>query len=84
MEIDIPLFEMCDWEGKEIPSKEEIDQLELKIKIYEGGKTGSCKNCYLSGRKKRQHIKKNQSSGRGCKSSIGYRVAVYNTMLEGF
>ncbi|MDA1908470.1 hypothetical protein PDK24_21915 [Bacillus cereus] len=29
---------MCDWEGKEIPSKEEIDQLELKIKIYEGGK----------------------------------------------
>ncbi|MBG9839244.1 MULTISPECIES: hypothetical protein [Bacillus cereus group] len=33
-----PLFGMCDWEGKEIPSKEKIDQLELKIKTYEGGK----------------------------------------------
>ena len=74
---------MCDWEGKEIPSKEEIDQLELKIKIYEGGKQEVVKLLFIRP-EKRQHIKKNQSSGRGCKSSIGYRVAVYNTMLEGF
>lgn len=33
-----PLFEMCDWEGKEIPSKEQIDQLDLKKRIYEDGK----------------------------------------------
>jgi hypothetical protein len=33
-----PLFEMCDWEGKEIPSKEQIDQLDLKNRIYEDGK----------------------------------------------
>ncbi|EJQ40940.1 hypothetical protein IEE_04796 [Bacillus cereus BAG5X1-1] len=32
-----PLFEMCDWEGKEIPSKEQIDQLDLKKRIYEDG-----------------------------------------------
>lgn len=33
-----PLFEICDWEGKEIPSKEQIDQLDLKKRIYEDGK----------------------------------------------
>ncbi|RBP21882.1 MULTISPECIES: hypothetical protein [Bacillus] len=33
-----PLFEMCDWEGNEIPSKEQIDQLDLKKRIYEDGK----------------------------------------------
>ena len=32
-----PLFEICDWEGKEIPSKEQIDQLDLKKRIYEDG-----------------------------------------------
>lgn len=25
-----PLFEICDWEGKEVPSKEQIDQFGLK------------------------------------------------------
>ncbi|MGG5740451.1 MULTISPECIES: hypothetical protein [Bacillus cereus group] len=33
-----PLFEICDWEGKEIPSKEQIEQLDLKKRIYEDGK----------------------------------------------
>ncbi|MBE7105574.1 hypothetical protein FT637_21890 [Bacillus cereus] len=33
-----PLFEMCDWEGKEVLSKEQIDQLDLKKRIYEDGK----------------------------------------------
>ncbi|HHK5534003.1 TPA: hypothetical protein ACQUHH_002409 [Bacillus mobilis] len=32
-----PLFEICDWEGKEIPSKEQIDRLDLKKRIYEDG-----------------------------------------------
>ena len=33
-----PLFEICDWEGREVPSKEQINQFGLKKKIYEGGK----------------------------------------------
>lgn len=33
-----PLFEICDWEGKEVPSKEQINQFGLKKKIYEDGK----------------------------------------------
>ncbi|MBS9805680.1 hypothetical protein J4052_22215 [Bacillus toyonensis] len=32
-----PLFEICDWEGKEVPSKEQINQFGLKKKIYEDG-----------------------------------------------
>ncbi|MCU4932263.1 hypothetical protein [Bacillus cereus] len=33
-----PLFEICDWEGKEVPSKEQINQFGLKKRIYEDGK----------------------------------------------
>ncbi len=33
-----PLFEICDWEGKEIPSKEQIEQFDLTKRIYEDGK----------------------------------------------
>ncbi|MCI4057089.1 hypothetical protein MMK25_14530 [Bacillus cereus] len=33
-----PLFEICDWEGKEVPSKEHINQFGLKKRIYEDGK----------------------------------------------
>ncbi|KAB2455857.1 hypothetical protein F8160_21365 [Bacillus sp. CH126_4D] len=33
-----PLFEICDWEGREVPSKEQINQFGLKKRIYEGGK----------------------------------------------
>ncbi|HDR3329428.1 MULTISPECIES: hypothetical protein [Bacillus cereus group] len=33
-----PLFEICDWEGKEVLSKEQIDQFGLKKRIYEDGK----------------------------------------------
>ncbi|PDZ68374.1 hypothetical protein CON30_10655 [Bacillus cereus] len=33
-----PLFEICHWEGKEIPSKEQIEQFDLKKRIYEDGK----------------------------------------------
>ncbi|MCP1161806.1 MULTISPECIES: hypothetical protein [Bacillus] len=33
-----PLFKICDWEGREVPSKEQINQFGLKKKIYEGGK----------------------------------------------
>ncbi|SMQ80559.1 hypothetical protein SAMN05444673_3922 [Bacillus sp. OV166] len=32
-----PLFEVCDWKGKEIPSKEEINDLELKKETYTNG-----------------------------------------------
>ncbi|PWN15117.1 hypothetical protein CU072_12825 [Bacillus thuringiensis] len=33
-----PLFEICDWEGKEVPSKEQINQFGLKKRVYEDGK----------------------------------------------
>ena len=33
-----PLFEICDWEGIEVPSKEQINQFGLKKRIYEDGK----------------------------------------------
>ncbi|MGE7848580.1 hypothetical protein [Bacillus cereus] len=33
-----PLFEICDWEGKAVPSKEQINQFGLKKRIYEDGK----------------------------------------------
>jgi len=33
-----PLFEICDWEGREVPSKEQINQFGLKKRIYEDGK----------------------------------------------
>ena len=46
---------MCDWEGKEIPSKEEIDQLELKIKIYEGGKQEVVKLLFIRPEKETAH-----------------------------
>ncbi|MGG0277791.1 hypothetical protein [Bacillus rhizoplanae] len=32
-----PLFEICDWQGKVIPSKEQINQLELKKWTWENG-----------------------------------------------
>lgn len=32
-----PLFEICDWIGKEIPSKEQINQLELKKETFADG-----------------------------------------------
>jgi len=32
-----PLFEICDWKGKEIPSKEQINQLDLKKKLIPMG-----------------------------------------------
>ncbi|WP_242315024.1 hypothetical protein [Bacillus cereus group sp. BfR-BA-01355] len=47
-----PLFEICDWEGKEIPSKEQIDQLDLKKRIYEDGKQEIIKLAiYASGKR---------------------------------
>ncbi|MCH5460484.1 hypothetical protein [Bacillus cereus] len=33
-----PLFEICDWEVNEVPSKEQINQFGLKKRIYEDGK----------------------------------------------
>jgi hypothetical protein len=33
-----PLFEICDWMGKEIPSKEQINQFSLKKETFENGK----------------------------------------------
>ncbi|MDR7002927.1 hypothetical protein [Neobacillus niacini] len=32
-----PLFEICDWMGKEIPSKEQINKLDLKKETFENG-----------------------------------------------
>lgn len=32
-----PLFEICDWMGKEVPSKEQINQLGLKKETFENG-----------------------------------------------
>ncbi|MED1510273.1 hypothetical protein [Bacillus proteolyticus] len=33
-----PLFEICSWEGEEVPSQEQINQFGLKKRIYEDGK----------------------------------------------
>lgn len=32
-----PLFDICDWQGKEIPSKAEIDELQPKPRMWESG-----------------------------------------------
>lgn len=52
-----PLFEMCDWEGKEIPSKEQIDQLDLKKRIYEDGKQEIIKLAIYSSGKRDTPVK---------------------------
>ncbi|MFJ7828498.1 hypothetical protein [Psychrobacillus sp. NPDC096623] len=33
-----PLFEICEWKGKDIPSKKQIDELEFKKWTWDNGK----------------------------------------------
>ncbi|WP_439874876.1 hypothetical protein ACSLGG_02125 [Bacillus mycoides] len=55
-----PLFEMCDWEGKEVLSKEQIDQLELKKRIDEDGKQEIIKLAIYSSGKRDNPTKRMQ------------------------